>query len=195
MPSIRAEDGVDLTYTETGAGTPMVFVHDLAGDAGSWQPQLRFFARRYRCLALGVRAAEGPERAGEDIATVIAALRLAPAHVVGLGAGGFATLHLGLRHPHLARSVAAAGLGEGGAPDLRRMALPVLILAGDGDEPALETSLRIKRSLPRAALAVVPQCGRALNLEEPEAFNRLVLDFATAVDGGAWPLRPGGMRA
>jgi hypothetical protein len=36
---------------------------------------------------------------------------------------------------------------------------------------------------------VLPKSGHALNLEEPEAFNRAVLDFLTAVDAGRWPRR------
>ena len=32
MPSIRTDDGVDLHYVEAGSGTPLVFVHEFAGD-------------------------------------------------------------------------------------------------------------------------------------------------------------------
>jgi hypothetical protein len=33
---------------------------------------------------------------------------------------------------------------------------------------------------------VIPQSGHAINLEEPDLFNRLVLDFLTAVEQGVW---------
>jgi pimeloyl-ACP methyl ester carboxylesterase len=130
MPTIRTDDGVDLHYEEAGSGTPMVFVHEFAGDARSWEAQMRFFARRYRCIAFNARGyppssvpsdpkAYSQDRATDDIAAVIKALNLAPAHVVGLSMGAFATLHLGLRHPGLARSLVAAGVGYGAAPDKR----------------------------------------------------------------------------
>ncbi|WP_254453633.1 alpha/beta fold hydrolase [Siccirubricoccus sp. G192] len=130
MPSIRTEDGVELHYEEAGQGTPLVFVHEFAGDSRSWEPQLRFFARRYRCIAFNARgyppsgvpsepAAYSQDRATDDIATVIEGLGLGAAHVVGLSMGGFAALHLGLRHPHLARSLTAAGVGYGAAPGKR----------------------------------------------------------------------------
>ena len=130
MPSIRTDDGVDLHYEEAGTGTPVVFAHEFAGDCRSWEPQLRFFARRYRCIAFNARGyppsrvpsdpgAYGQDRATADIAAVISALDLAPAHVVGLSMGAFATLHLGLRAPHLARSLTAAGVGYGAAPGKR----------------------------------------------------------------------------
>lgn len=130
MPTIRTDDGVDLHYEEAGSGIPMVFVHEFAGDARSWEPQLRFFSRRYRCIAFNARGyppsavpsdpkAYSQDRATDDIAAVIRGLDLAPAHVVGLSMGAFATLHLGLRHPALARSLVAAGVGYGAAPDKR----------------------------------------------------------------------------
>ncbi len=51
--------------------------------------------------------------ATDDLAGLIRALDLAPAHVVGLSMGGFASLHLGLRYPELVRSTVVAGCGYG----------------------------------------------------------------------------------
>lgn len=277
MPSIRTEDGVDLHYVEAGEGTPLLFVHEFAGDARSWEPQMRFFARRYRCIAYHARGyppssvpsdpkSYSQDRATDDIAAVIRALNLAPAHVVGLSMGAFATLHLGLRHPHLARSLTAAGVGYGASPDkraqfraeidgsvaklraggiekfatiyahgptrlvfeekdprgfaefeaqmaehstegsaltmlgvqrerpslfeleaeFRQLKLPTLVIAGDEDDPTLEPALYLKRTITSSALLVMPKCGHTMNLEDPDAFNRALLDFITAVDSGAW---------
>jgi pimeloyl-ACP methyl ester carboxylesterase len=47
----------------------------------------------------------------------------------------------------------------------------------------------MKRTIPRAALAVLPRSGHALNLEEPALFNRLVEDFFNQVEAGRWPGR------
>jgi pimeloyl-ACP methyl ester carboxylesterase len=277
MPTITTDDGVALHYEEAGRGIPMVFVHEFAGDHRSWEPQLRFFARRYRCIAFNARGyppsgvpqdptAYSQDRATADIAAVVTALGLAPAHVVGLSMGAFATLHLGLRHPHLARSLTAAGVGYGAAPGkrdqfraevdatadriaaegmrrmartygrgptrlvfeekdprgyaefmsqlaehdtdgavltmrgvqrerpslfeleaaFRRLRLPTLIIAGDEDDPTLEPGLFLKRTIPTSALLVMPRCGHTMNLEDPDAFNRAVLDFVTWVDAGRW---------
>ena len=43
--------------------------------------------------------------------------------------------------------------------------------------------------MPASALLVLPRSGHTINLEEPDAFNRGLLDFLTAVDAGRWPLR------
>ena len=39
-------DGTRLYFEETGSGTPIVFVHEFAGDHRSWEPQMRYFGRR-----------------------------------------------------------------------------------------------------------------------------------------------------
>jgi 3-oxoadipate enol-lactonase len=76
-------------------------------------------------------------------------------------------------------------LGE----QLKKMTLPALIILGDEDEGGLEGSLFLKRNIPRAGLEIYPRSGHAVNLEEPERFNRSVLDFITAVDAGHWEAR------
>lgn len=280
MPTIRTDDGVALHYEEAGSGTPMVFVHEYAGDHRSWEMQLRFFSRRYRCIAYAARgyppsevpadpAKYSQDRATDDIAAIITGLGLGQAHVVGLSMGGFATLHMGLRHPGLARSLVAAGVGYGAAPgktaqfhaetdaaiariraegmdkfgktysrgptrlvfeekdprgykefqdqlcehstegsaltmngvqrrrpslfdleaQFRQMEVPTLVIAGDEDDPTLEASIYLKRVIKSSALLVMPKCGHTMNLEDPDAFNRAVLDFVTQVDCGRWTNR------
>ena len=74
--------------------------------------------------------------------------------------------------------------------ELRRLDLPTLILCGDEDEACIEPSIFLKRTIKRSGLAMFPQCGHGLNLEEPDLFNRAVLDFLTAVEAGKWAERP-----
>ena len=42
----------------------------------------------------------------------------------------------------------------------------------------------MKRSIPAAGLVVIPWSGHTINLEEPDAFNRAVLEFFLRVDEG-----------
>jgi pimeloyl-ACP methyl ester carboxylesterase len=130
VPHATTDDGVKLFYEEVGAGTPMIFVHEFAGDRRSWEPQLRHFARRYRCIAYDARGyppSDVPEdvamysqaRAADDIASVLDHLGIARAHIVGLSMGGFATLHFGFRHPDRALSLCVAGCGYGSEKDQR----------------------------------------------------------------------------
>ena len=75
---------------------------------------------------------------------------------------------------------------------MRSLQVPTLILVGDEDDPSLEPSMMMKRCIPRSGLMVMPQTGHALNLEEPDLFNRAVLDFVTSVEAGKWPARQSG---
>jgi pimeloyl-ACP methyl ester carboxylesterase len=279
MPFATTDDGVKLYYEETGSGTPLLFIHEFAGDYRSWELQVREFSRRYRCIAYNARGyppsdvpdhteAYSQARAVADAVAVLDHLGIDKAHMVGLSMGGFCTLHLGLRHPDRARSLVVAGCGYGAQPDkidrfrseseanartfdvdpaaaaaayalgparvqfqnkdprgwaefvqqlsqhsgpgsahtlrgvqmrrpslyeltaeLAEMRVPTLVVTGDEDEGSLDPDLMLKRTIPSAALAVLPRTGHACNLEEPGLFNRLVQDFITTVDSGRWTLR------
>jgi pimeloyl-ACP methyl ester carboxylesterase len=72
------------------------------------------------------------------------------------------------------------------AEPLGRLAVPTLLVSGDEDTPCLEPNLFLKRTLPDAALCVLPRTGHLLNLEEPTLFNGIVFSFLAAVDHGRW---------
>jgi pimeloyl-ACP methyl ester carboxylesterase len=277
MPFITTRDGVRLYFEDTGSGTPIVFAHELAGDYRSWEPQLRFFGRRYRCIAYNARGyppsavPQSRERysqeiVADDLADLMRALDLGSAHLVGSAMGSNTVLHAGMRHSQLARSITAINAGIGSAGDkraqfendietqarrvesvgleeafrdhrvgpsrvqfqnkdprgfaefsgrtielsatgyantfrgvlgtrpslysmeeaFRTLQVPLLLVNGDGDDKCLEPGIFIKRLCPSAALAVVPWSGHLVNLEEPDFFNRLLLDFVTLVDSGRW---------
>lgn len=123
MPTV-AVGGVKLYYEETGRGTPLVFVHEFAGDAQSWRLQTTFFGRRYRAIAFNARGyppsdvpddpeAYSQQQAADDIKGVLDGLGIARAHVCGLSMGGLATLHFGLCYPDRALSLVVAGAGYG----------------------------------------------------------------------------------
>ena len=69
------------------------------------------------------------------------------------------------------------------------LAVPVLLLLGDEDEPCLDTNVFLKRAIPTAGLVVVPNTGHLVNLEEPDLFNDAVASFLAAAERGTWPKR------
>ena len=124
MAYATTDDGVRLYYDESGSGTPIVFVHEFGGNWQSWEPQMRHFSRRHRCVSFAARGyppSDVPEdverysqaRAAADIVAVMDAAQIERAHVVGLSMGGFAALHLGLDHAARALSLVVAGAGYG----------------------------------------------------------------------------------
>jgi pimeloyl-ACP methyl ester carboxylesterase len=130
MPHISTDDGVKLHCEEAGSGTPVVFVHEFAGDLRSWEAQLAHFSRRYRCVAYNARGyppSDVPdsmerysqERARDDILAVMDAFDIPRAFVVGLSMGGFASLHFGMKYSARALGLVVAGCGYGAHPDQR----------------------------------------------------------------------------
>jgi pimeloyl-ACP methyl ester carboxylesterase len=128
MPAITADDGVRLHAEATGAGAPLLFIHEFAGDHRSWEPQVRFFSGGYRCITYAARgyppsdvpgdgAAYSQERAVADAIAVLDGLGAGRAHVVGLSMGGFTALHLALRHPGRVAAAVVAGAGYGAQPE------------------------------------------------------------------------------
>jgi pimeloyl-ACP methyl ester carboxylesterase len=73
--------------------------------------------------------------------------------------------------------------------ELTTLRVPTLLVVGDEDDPALVPNLYLKRTIASAGLAVLPNSGHTLNLEDPEVFNLLVGDFLWKVDCGRWPER------
>ena len=280
MTNAKTDDGENLYYEETGSGTPVIFVHEFAGDYRSWEPQVRHFCKRYRVITYNARgyppsgvprdvSAYSQNRAADDIKSVLDHLRIDLAHVVGLSMGGFATLHFGFRHPERALSLCVAGCGYGAEPgqrelfraeavavadfiktqgmvafaekyaygptrvqyenkdprgfaafkkmlsehsvlgsantqlgcqrerpslydlvdQMKALTVSTLVLAGDEDWPCLTPGILMKQSIPSAALAVMPNCGHGINVEDPDEFNHLVGNFITHVDSGRWPMR------
>ena len=273
-------NGVRLYYEEAGRGFPIVFVHEFADDLYSWEPQLRYFSRRYRCIAFNARGyppSDVPKAVSKysqalatgDIAGVMRHLKLRKAHVIGCSMGGLATLHFGLRHARLAKSLTVIGAGYGSDPDKRqqfladtevmarrfeelgtkeaikpyqvgpsrvqfqnkdprgfapfcmefprpsalgsantlrgvqakrpaiyslerglaRLKVPTHIVSGDEDNNCLEPGIFIKRVCPAAQLTVVAATGHAVNIEEPDLFNRITAEFLAQVDSGRWRAR------
>jgi pimeloyl-ACP methyl ester carboxylesterase len=69
---------------------------------------------------------------------------------------------------------------------LSGLTVPLLILVGDEDDGALDTSVALKRIVPSAGLMVFPNSGHTLNLEEPELFNEAIEAFLSTVIAKTW---------
>lgn len=72
---------------------------------------------------------------------------------------------------------------------LRNYHPPLLVVAGDEDDNSIGPALFIKQTSLNARLWICPSAGHTVNTEEPELFNRNLLDFLTLVDTGRWQPR------
>ena len=124
MPYIKTDDKIKIFFQSFGKGNPIIFVHEFAGDYRSWEPQINYFSRFYKCITYSARGyppSDVPksidfysqERAWKDIRDVMDKLNIKKAHIVGLSMGGFATLHFGMNLPGRASSLTIAGCGYG----------------------------------------------------------------------------------
>jgi len=85
---------------------------------------------------------------------------------------------------------------QGGRPsiydfedNLRRLALPALIVVGDEDDACIEPSLFLKKKIAASGLAMFPKAGHAVNLEEPALFNQTLEAFFGLVEANRWQPR------
>ena len=54
MPYAQSQ-GARIYYEETGACTPILFIHEFGGDHRSWEDQVRHFGRGWRCITWAAR--------------------------------------------------------------------------------------------------------------------------------------------
>lgn len=124
MPYALTADNVNLYYEETGQGTPILFVHEFASDHRGWEPQMREFGKRYRCItysARGYTPSDVPDDTKayshthmmRDALAVLDHLKIDRAHIIGLSMGGYTALQVALHHPGRVRSLVLAGAGSG----------------------------------------------------------------------------------
>jgi pimeloyl-ACP methyl ester carboxylesterase len=123
MPNAPSE-GAHIYYEETGKGTPILFIHEFAGDYRSWEDQVRHFGRGWRCITWSARGYPGSDTPDDeklygqdyfnrDAIAVLDAAQVEKAHVVGLSMGGYTALMLAAKFPERVISCTAAGAGSG----------------------------------------------------------------------------------
>ena len=97
MPHVRANE-VHLFYVEHGHGEAVIFIPGLGGDHYLWHRQLPAFAAHFRAIAIDNRGAgqsDKPdvpytiEQMADDVASLMDALGIERAHLVGASMGGF----------------------------------------------------------------------------------------------------------
>ncbi|MDC0740679.1 alpha/beta fold hydrolase [Polyangium mundeleinium] len=256
MPHIHV-DGCEIHYEVKGRGEVVLLLHGLGSSLLDWEMQIPALAERYTVVAVDMRGhgrsgkPPGPYRIATfaaDVAQVMRALALGPAHVVGISMGGMIGFQLAVDHPSLVRSlvvvnsapafvprtlrerlavvqriVALRVLGLPGfarkiaeknlpRPDqeaLRRklaarlaqndeaayraasyailgwsvaerigtIRCPVLVVTGDQDYTPVAAKEAYAARIPRARVAVVADSRHCTPIDQPEAFNQLLLDF------------------
>jgi pimeloyl-ACP methyl ester carboxylesterase len=112
-------NGTELAYVEQGRGPAIVLVLGGVGDYRAWTNQIAAFSTRHRVTAYSFRyhypnppAGAGAEYTvplhAADLAALIRALNLAPAHLVGYSYGGNVAAFVARDHPELVQTLVLA---------------------------------------------------------------------------------------
>lgn len=166
--------GRRLRYLELGEGgaTPVVLVHGFGGDLNTWMFVQPGLAEARRTVALDLPGHGGsekevgsgdPDTLADAVETLLAALGIERAHLVGHSMGGAITALVALRRPERAASltlVASAGLG----PEIDSTFIDGFIRAGRRRE-AVEALTRLVHDPALVSRAMVEEVLRYKRLD------------------------------
>jgi 3-oxoadipate enol-lactonase len=119
VSKIRAND-INLFYEVKGEGQPLVFIHGLGSSTRDWEFQVPEFSGAYQVITYDLRGhgqsdkAPGPYSIplfASDIASLLKALGVKSAHVVGISLGGCVALQLAIDFPELVKSLVIVNSG------------------------------------------------------------------------------------
>jgi valacyclovir hydrolase len=248
-------DGISLAYWDIGSGSPVVLLHGFTGTArGHLDDLIQTLAAEHRVIAPDLRgygASRPPdrtfppdfyERDALDVASLLDALALGPAVVMGFSDGSEVAVLLAALRPDLVRGVVAWGISgvispeeldkvEGWlpvsdwGPEHERWRQEIIRLQGaDQVEPMVEGWVKAARAItaaggnicldqapsircpvlllngvgeigntprdvtllcgaiPTCRLVFVPNCGHAIQDDQPEELRRHIQAFLTELD-------------
>ncbi|EYF01375.1 putative hydrolase [Chondromyces apiculatus DSM 436] len=149
---VRVHDGVLLEVEEHGEGAPLVLIAGIGYDRWAWHRMVPLLARHHRVIAFDNRGMGGSERPpgpysadllARDTASVIEALGLQRAHVMGHSMGGFVAQALTLARPDLVDRLILGATHFGGPRHVPILpeAMEVLTAVGLGPEERLRRGI------------------------------------------------------
>jgi len=153
MPYTEAP-GFRMYYEEHGSGFPLLLINGLGSDHLEWLHQLLAFEARFRVVVFDNRGTgmtdvpPGPyttAQMADDAASLLRALGIARANVLGVSLGGMIAQEVALRHPDRVDRLVLGCTGPGGVLSLRPSpeAMAAFALA-KGEDPEAE----LRRMLP-----------------------------------------------
>ncbi len=127
MPTIATHQ-TKLYHEVSGAGQPVVLIHGLGSSTRDWDAQVPEFARSYQVITVDLRGhgrsakPAGPYQMAlfaADLESLLQALGIASAHIVGLSLGGAVAFQFALDYPSRVRSLVLVNTGPtlGGTPE------------------------------------------------------------------------------
>jgi pimeloyl-ACP methyl ester carboxylesterase len=130
-----------IFYEVGGAGEPVVLIHAFSVDRRMWAPQIASLEKRFRVVRFDQRGhgkSDGPSAPyaqHEDLRSVLDALRIDKATLIGLSAGATTATDFAIAYPNRVVRVVLASPGLSGyvPPAPLTWTQPVFQAAGTGD--------------------------------------------------------------
>lgn len=139
MPTVQIEGG-RLSYSDTGSGPAIVFLHAGIADGRMWQRQQPEFAADHRTIVYDLRGygesdlPSGPYAMHQDLVALLDALSVDRAVLVGCSLGGMVSLDCALAHPERVSGLVLVGAAMSGytwSEDFRELYKATVGAAGD----------------------------------------------------------------
>lgn len=115
-------DGIQIAYSDEGAGAPMLFVHGFPLSRGAWSKQTEAFRSSFRVIVPDLRGfgesetTAGPvsmTRFAGDLHALLQHLEVGPAILVGHSMGGYIALAFAKAYPEALRKLVLVGTKAG----------------------------------------------------------------------------------
>ncbi len=124
---------MDIAYTRAGTGAPLLLLHALGADRGSWEPVLPRLVKRFDVIAVDLPGfgdspvldvEPSPAALARAVAQFLDGIGVVSPQVVGNSLGGWVALELAALRPVASLTLLSpAGLWPGGAPRYNRISL------------------------------------------------------------------------
>ena len=109
-------NGVKLYYEEYGKGEPLILLHGNGGDIKYMKPQIEYFSKKYKVIAMDCRGRGNSElgkdsltfnQMTKDLNSLLEYLHLDSTYIIGRSDGGIIALLLAIYYPDKVKKIAS----------------------------------------------------------------------------------------
>lgn len=152
MPKIQIGD-IKLYYEEQGEGEPLILIPGFSNGLWIWFKQIPAFAQKFRTITFdprGISRSEAPDAPisirtiADDVASLLRALEIERAHILGASFGGFVAQEFALGFPQMTRSLILCCTSFGGP---HHVPPPLATLEAIASTKGLNTEERVRENL------------------------------------------------
>ena len=206
MPTVQVNDA-ELYYEVHGSGFPLVLSHTGMTSLNNYDQNIPVLAEKYQVIAYDRRgcgrstAPEGTNSAEtwvRDLHGLLQHLDVSRAHIGGVSFGAMLSVEFLFTHPEMVEGLISScgnpfGWGHDRQPNpipfpdrraqLPTVQTPVLWIYGEEDAgfpPSMGEEAQ--RLTPGSELVVVKGVGHSPQVDAPQVFNQVIVDFLAKVD-------------